>query len=293
MTGRRVVSAVGLVALAAGTGLLVVMALVHGAPRQAVPEAAPPTVSASSSADTPAPKKSDTASPSPSASPSASRSPSASPSKESTKGGLATVRETWKSDDEVDVVVLGDESGAGADGWVQNMAEEAAKDRPVTYLEWQNAEADYRRSELGGESGGPINLYNVSLSDGTAASIDDAEQAYGELDPDIVVLNFGHHEVNARIAASFDDLVAALPGDPLVVALMQNPHATQDGQHETVRLVKEWGSDSQTPVLNVFVAFNEDERSLSELLDEQGFLPSAEGADLWASHVLGELDQTE
>lgn len=104
------------------------------------------------------------------------------------------------------------------------------------------------------------------------------------------MLNFGHHEDSDAIAESFDALVESLPGDPAVVALMQNPHAGEDSQRAKVRAIREWGEQTQTPVLNVFTAFTGDDRGLDSLLDDQGVLPNWDGAALWADHVFTELE---
>ncbi|MFX4273876.1 SGNH/GDSL hydrolase family protein [Propionibacteriaceae bacterium Y1685] len=202
---------------------------------------------------------------------------------------MAAIRDAWQSSDELDILVLGDESGSGETGWVRQFAELASQDRPVVYLEWDSASSDYDKAELGATGGARTNIYNVSLRDGTASKASQAKKAYGDSSPDIVILSFGNHEDRTRVADSYDELVASLPGSPLVVALLQNPHADEGMQRENARAIKGWGKNSQTPVMDVFAAFVNADKPLDELLTDGGEIPNQVGARLWADYIIEQL----
>ncbi|OYO11771.1 hypothetical protein CGZ94_15300 [Enemella evansiae] len=266
----------GLVVLAVITMVLVVLAFRHARPPSvnAVPMNGPGSPAAPA-AGSPVPTVSSAATPR--TTPAASATPR--------QRSLEAIRDLVRSEDQLDIVVLGDASGAGEDKWVAQWADSLAANRRIELRAIENGRASTRNL---GNSGSSTVLRNVSES---GLTLRDATNRFDQLVPagtDLVILNFGHQESEGSISADLDRLWNRIPPSATGLVMLQNPErgATQQAQRNRVRAVTDWASRNRAPTVDVFDAFIQAPEPLAELLDRDGVLPNGTGSRVWRDELV-------
>ncbi|GAB3713200.1 SGNH/GDSL hydrolase family protein [Mariniluteicoccus flavus] len=258
----------GLGVLTLLTAGLVVLALLHVRPREtaAVP-AAPVTVPSVPGSG-------------PTSTGSATPSGASTPRPRTSEG----VRDVMRGD-AVDIVVLGDASGMGANGWVAQLADTLASSRKVKLV---TVEGDRENATEKGSGARQVTLRNVSDANltlrGAAGRID-------QLVPqgtDLVILSFGHKESQSSISADLEALWTKIPASATAIVTVQNPEkgTAQQAQRDRTRAVTDWANENKAPKVDVFDAFTKAPEPLAELLDKDLVMPNAEGSRLWKDTVV-------
>lgn len=291
MPSRKTVTAVGLVALAIVTAVLVVLALAQGRGNStAEGRTAVPGVNTSDRAASPstgAESQGSSESPSAPTSPSTA-STSASSASEGTPDGndASDIRALLRAEEPVTVLVIGDESGAGTAGWVHRWAAGVAEERPVDYQQWDGS-AFTEPERLGGASGGVVTIRNASIDGATAGSLAQQLPQLNEPSADIVIINLGGNEQPDTVKAMMTALWEHLGQDTLGAVVVQNAHKQGDPPRQKAagEQMREWAQEASLPVIDVYGVFLHDSAPLATLLDEGGQIPNASGAKLWAFTV--------
>lgn len=179
--------------------------------------------------------------------------------------------------------MLGDGSGARADGWVRTWAaDHQAKEGAVGYHAW-SAGGWSKASTFG--HGPRVTIWNASLVSPTLA--DEPKRVAKVWQPvDTLILSYGHRSTTAAIANQLSAIHhAVLVKDPHVnvVVMLQNPDpvAFQAAQQEPVQAVKRWAETNKLDTVNIYDAFVSNPSPRFELV-EKGGSPTPTGSALWA-----------
>lgn len=290
--------AIGLIALALVTCLLVVLAFRHVRPTGDGTTGNPADQSVGAGA------QSGTAEP---AATSAAPSPaSATPTKSATPGpgGQDAVRSAFDGSQPVRVLVLGDESGDADDEWVALWADQLADTHSTTYARWDVNTRGFEPVERKG-SGSQVSIFNAShegstLTDATRDFARTRQAMAGSAsasptpqvgDSDVVVVSFGYREPAAQFAQNLQKLSAELkPGTPVLV-INQAPQKNGQAniQRDRARAATDWADQNGYGSVDVFAAFIAAPEPLAQLLDAKGVLPNARGQQVWADAVSNRL----
>lgn len=176
-------------------------------------------------------------------------------------------------------LVLGDSTGDGYDEWVHLWA--GAKDLPVAT--WR------AETEAGYESESPeTRVWSGSAPDATAAyPVEHWDEIWPSVDPDLVVLSFGHaqespDEATKQLEELRTDIADRVEDAPIVV-LLQNPEA-EDVDADMREAIAAWAKEAGLPTIDIAKAFEESDMGEADLrLDS--FHPSGAGSQLWADTV--------
>lgn len=288
--------AVGLIALALVTCLLVVLAFRHVRPTEVTPITQPTTDVA---AGTPS---------SPSGQPAGTAEPTRTASAGAAAGGLPAVQSAFSGSDPIRVLVLGDESGDGADEWVALWAKELAADHTTKYSGWDSASRSFTRATSSGSgNGSEVSIFNASQESGTLTkttqdldAVRRAMSASGAATPaakkvtDVVVVSFGYREQTEEFAQNLETLTEELePGTPvLVVNQAPQKGSGANGQRDRARAATDWADQNKYGAVDVFAAFIAAPEPLAQLVDAKGVLPNARGHQVWAEAVAAKLQSS-
>lgn len=207
-------------------------------------------------------------------------SPTATPSY---PGGLAGLKARL-ADGVGSVLVLGDGSGAGTNGWVAVWAKQLSGDtRKATYHAWDSTKKQWSPAMAAGS--GSIGVWNASLADGDLGG---AAARVAQLwpDADVVLLSYGHDAKATDIGKRLSAVKAAIlakNGHATVIAIRQNPDPStiEQPQIDAVEAVAAWAKTAKVDTVDVYDAFVSDPEPRYQLIDDKG-MPTKLGAALWA-----------
>jgi len=205
------------------------------------------------------------------------------------------------------ISVLGDSTGAVADNWVLQTAAWLSEtyDRPVEFHQWavESAPPTYLPEwDTSDGANAPIVVWNGSASGMPVSYTMDNYDALVQVDPagvDLVFVNHGHNQSAGTLVRDatplVDKILTTMPNAALVV-IGQNaegPDAPNYIGHEAN--VTSWLAEAKrreiatVDVHSPFVEYG----PYTELLDEVGVHPTADGFTIWTSQVVALLSATE
>ena len=212
---------------------------------------------------------------------------------------------------DVSLLVLGDSTGVdgvpagGGVNWVRRVAVALGQRYPaytVEYRTWtddagaisgswaapvqlQAGSGTYKLTVWNGSVGGKVESY--PLGGRFAAMVDTPV-------PDLVFLGYGHNNgaetfrFRWRMTALVERILWQQP-QAEVVLLTQNPATANTSQQARVGEIMRLARQKSLPIAHTLRAFQRDPRGVAALLNGDGIHPNADGSQLWADVVLGQL----
>lgn len=203
----------------------------------------------------------------------------------------AALIETMNGDDDLDISVLGDSTGDGADEWVALWAMLLAADgASVSVKTWNHDLAEWSEEPEGFGSGRrSITVWNGSVPGATPSYPIGFKNLLQPVEPDIIITSFGHdHDGDpGSLGTEFSNLLDTArhrwDGDVPTLVTIQNPGQgsaaleAAAGQHA----IREVARQRDLPVVDI----NEVFQSVGDVesLMQNKVRPGPEGYMLWAA----------
>ena len=202
----------------------------------------------------------------------------------------AALLQTMNGDDDLNISVLGDSTGDGADEWVTLWAMLLAADgASVSVKTWSHDSADWSEEPQSFGSGSrSITVWNGSVPGATPSYPIGFKNLLQPVEPDVVVISYGHdHEggpgsLGTELSNLLDTARHRWDGDVPTVVTIQNPRQDSaalkaaEGQHA----IREVARQRELPVVDINEVFH----SVGDIesLMKNKVRPSPNGYMLWA-----------
>lgn len=228
-------------------------------------------------------------------SPSARATPTDRDTDQPTTRSLSAARDVVASDEPVNVLIVGDESGSALNEWVAGWGRSLNDQRTVTQRQWNFKKEQFAptSSRLGGE-GPELTIWNLSQP-GARADYPASRLAEVGEEPDLVLYSFSRNNKSNDIGDQLlttTDAIAAEWGEVPGVLVLPNPAADDSAKQRqaTVTYLRStWAPENRVPAIDVWQAFKQDDRPLKSLLLD-GSQPNRKGTQLWVDAVARSLN---
>lgn len=208
-----------------------------------------------------------------------------------------TAMDRYADEEDLTVVVLGDQTGIDTDDWVGAWSQVVARERSVEvhYPRADDPTQFAEPLELGdGEA--MVTIYNASHADGTPEYAAERLPLFAPEQPDVVLLNYGRSNTADDIASQLSDLADALEDefpDAELHAIVQPPR--QDGGSVTSGAVRDWAKQTSTDLIDVAKVFYDEGIIESTVSQFNPLSVDAVGDQRWAEvvheRVFGDLPE--
>ncbi|MDO5684094.1 MAG: SGNH/GDSL hydrolase family protein [Propionibacteriaceae bacterium] len=206
---------------------------------------------------------------------------------------MANIKAALDSDEHMTILVLGDATGMDDDTsretrWVTRWAVELATERPVS-VATRLSDGGYETvNRFGSGQAAPLEILNASNNPSRLADVVAQPETLLFDDIDLVILNFGHSEPEADLAANLDKFWAALPPRTMGLVMTQNPQRGDGAQDQRARMdiVRDWAKKNEAPFIDVFGAFVAAPEPLAQLLGPDRINPTDRGSEVWRDAVV-------
>lgn len=219
--------------------------------------------------------------------------PSSSTSTEEPEPEDPSLADRYADNEDLTVVVLGDQTGADPADWVMAWARQLANSHVVEVQSTTTADPTvYAEPEVFGIGDSTVTIYNASRIGNTPGYAANRLGALLPEDPDVILINFGRSNDTKDLSGDLDQLWSGIQDRDLYARVVVQP-PRQDGLPTLDEQTRAWAEDNDVDTLDVAAVFADEGIIQTTVSTRDPLSVNLFGADRWAQIVQTELFDTD